>query len=200
MPPFFKSKPTTQDFLPIKEIKEGVLILKQGGWRHIFMTSSINFDLMSEEEREAVIYQFQNFLNSLEFEIQILIQSRTLNLKPYLKQLEEIEQKQENELLKIQAGEYREFIRALSEMANLISKNFYIIVPFYPPTKEMSHEEFSRWKGQLTLRSDYIINGLRPIGINAVILESEEILELLWSVYNPAELEKETMPVFPKIE
>ena len=77
----FEQKSSTQDFLPVKEIKEGVVILKQGGWRNILMASSINFDLMSKEEREAVVYQFQGFLNSLDFEIQILIQSRKLNLK-----------------------------------------------------------------------------------------------------------------------
>lgn len=195
-----RKKPTTQEFLPVKEIKRGVVILKQGGWRHILMTSSINFELISEEEREAIIYQFQRFLNSLEFEIQILVQSKKLNLKPYLKQLEETEEKQKNELLKIQAGEYKDFIKALSEMANLISKNFYIIIPFYPPIKKMDDEEFLRWESQLNLRSEYVINALRTIGINAAILRTEEILELLWSLYNPAESEKETMPVFPKIE
>jgi hypothetical protein len=195
-----KNKASTQDFLPIQEVKEGVVILKNAGWRNILMASSINFDLMSQEEREAVIYQFQSFLNSLDFEIQILIQSRKLNLKPYLKQLEEIEQTQENELLRIQAGEYKEFINALSEMTNLISKNFYIIVPFYPPAKEkLTQEDFIRWKSQLNLRSQYVMNGLRATGVNVVILESEEIIELLWGFYNPAELEKETMPVFPEI-
>jgi len=197
---FSSKKPTTRDFLPIKKITDAVVILKQGGWRNILLVSSINFDLMSGEEREAVIFQFQNFLNSLDFEIQIVVQSRKLSLKKYIKELEEIEQKQENELLAIQAGEYKDFIVALSDMANLISKNFYIIIPFYPPMKEdMAKEEFLRWKSQLTLRSEYVINGLRPIGINAEILGSEEIVELLWSFYNPSEIEKGTMPVFPKI-
>ncbi|MDD5551568.1 MAG: hypothetical protein PHI88_00140 [Candidatus Pacebacteria bacterium] len=194
------AKATTQDFVTIKKIKEDVVILKQGGWRNILMASSINFDLMSDEEKEAVIYQFQSFLNSLDFEIQILIQSRKLNLKPYLKQLEEVEAKQENELLKIQANEYREFIRSLSSMANLISKNFYIVVPFYPPVKEMSDKEFKRWKSQINLRSQYVINGLRGTGVSALLLGSDEIVELLWGFYNPDKTDKETMPIFPKID
>lgn len=194
----FETKSTTQDFLPVKEVKENVIILKQGGWRNILMISSINFDLLSEEEREAIIYQFQNFLNSLDFEIQILIESRKLNLKPYLQQLEEVKEKQKNELLRIQAEEYQDFIKSLAQMANLISKNFYIVVPFYPPMKKkMDQEEFKRWKNQLNLRSEYIINGLRPTGVNAIILEKEEIVELLWGFYNPKAAEKETMPVFP---
>lgn len=192
---------TTQDFLPVKEIKQGVVILKQGGWRNILMASSINFDLMSQEEREAVIYQFQNFLNSLDFEIQILVQSRTLNLKPYLRQLEELESKQTNELLKMQAIEYRDFIESLVKMANLISKNFYIIVPYYPPFKtEMSEKEFQRHKTQLNLRSQYVINGLRSTGVNAVLLNSEEIVELLWGFFNPDKINQETIPAFPPIE
>lgn len=193
-------KATTQDFVTIKEIKEDVVILKQGGWRNILMASSINFDLMSDEEKEAVIYQFQSFLNSLDFEIQILIQSRKLNLKPYLKQLEEVEAKQENELLKIQANEYREFIKSLSSMANLISKNFYIVVPFYPPVKKMPDKEFKRWKSQINLRSQYVINGLRGTGVSALLLGSDEIVELLWGFYNPDKTDKETLPIFPKIE
>lgn len=193
------AKATTQDFVTIKEIKEGVVILKQGGWRNILMASSINFDLMSDEEKEAIIYQFQSFLNSLDFEIQILVQSRKLNLKPYLKQLEEVETRQDNELLKIQANEYREFIRSLSSMANLISKNFYIVVPFYPPLKEMPDKEFKRWKSQINLRSQYVINGLRGAGVNALLLGSDEIVELLWGFYNPDKTGKETMPIFPKI-
>lgn len=191
---------TTQDFLPVKEIKQGVVMLKQGGWRNILMASSINFDLMSKEEREAVIFQFQNFLNSLDFEIQILVQSRLLNLKPYLKQLEEISANQTNELLKMQAEEYKEFIKSLVKMANLISKNFYVIVPYYPPLKEMTEKEFQKHKNQLELRSKYVINGLRSIGINAVLLGSEEIVELLWGFFNPDKINQEIIPMFPSID
>jgi len=196
-----KNLPTTQDFLPVKEIKQGVVILKQGGWRNILMASSINFDLMSQEEREAIIFQFQSFLNSLDFEIQILVESRLLNLKPYIKQLEEIEEKQTNELLKIQAQEYKDFIVSLAKMANLISKSFYIIIPYYPPPiSKMTDKDFKRHKEQLNLRSRYVINGLRSVGVNAVLLGSEEIVELLWSFFNPDKINQELMPVFPQIE
>jgi hypothetical protein len=193
---------TTQEFLPVREIKEGIVILKNGEWRAILIASSINFALMSPEEQEAIIYQYQNFFNSLDFNIQILIESRKLNIAGYLKSLEEIEKKQESELLRMQAAEYREFIKSLSEMVNLMSKNFYIVVPFYPLTigrKSLTEEDFARYKTQLLQRVDYVIAGLRRAGVHSIQLGNEEIVELLWSFYNPAELEKGKVPVFPGV-
>jgi len=187
--------PSTQQFLPIKEIKEGIIILKNGQWRSILMASSINFGLLSKEEQEAIIYQYQNFLNSLDFTIQILVQSRKLNITGYLKKLKEIEDQQESELLRIQAREYREFIKSLAEMTNLMTKNFYVVIPFYPP----SSKDFSRWKNQFDQRRAYVIEGLRRVGINSVPLGNEEIIELLWSFYNPSAAEKGEIPPFPEI-
>jgi len=194
--------PVTQQLIPIREIREGIVILKNGEWRAILIASSMNFALLSPEEQDAVIYQFQNFLNSLDFNIQILIQSRKLNIRGYLKSLKEIEEKQESELLRVQAKEYREFIKSLSEMVNLMSKNFYIIVPFYPMAvgkKKLSEEDFARYKTQITQRIEYVISGLRRTGIHAVQLGNDEIVELLWSYYNPADLEKGEIPVFPPV-
>lgn len=193
---------TTQEFIPIQEIRDGIVILKTGEWRAVLMASSINFALMSREEQEAVISQYQNFFNSLDFNIQILVQSRRLNISGYLKSLEEIEAKQDSELLRIQAEEYRDFIKNLAEMANLMSKNFYVIVPFYPSgigKKTLSTENFSRYKMQIDQRIDYIIAGLARTGVQSVQLGNEEILELLWSFYNPSEVEKGGVPAFPEI-
>ncbi|MFH0987741.1 MAG: hypothetical protein V1841_02535 [Patescibacteria group bacterium] len=192
--------PMTQDFINIKEIKEGIAILKNGEWRAILIASSINFALLAPDEQDAVIYQYQNFLNSLDFNIQILVQSRKLNIMSYLKDLKEVEEEQESELLKVQAKEYREFIQSLSEMVNLMSKNFYIIVPFYPLTigkKKVGTEDFARYKTQMIQRIEYIISGLRRTGVHTVQLGNEEIVELLWSYYNPADLEKGEIPLFP---
>lgn len=191
---------STQDFLPIKEIKDDIVILKNGQWRATIASSSLNFGLLSRDEQEAVIYQYQNFFNSLDFNIQILIESRKLNINAYLKELKEIEERQESELLRMQAEEYREFIKSLSEMVNLMSKNFYVIVPFYPMFATRSKEEnFNRNKTQFSDRLDYVISGLRRVGVHSVQLGNEEIIELLWSFYNPADAEKGEIPVFPEI-
>jgi len=194
--------PTTQSFLPIREIHEDVVILKDGSWRQILMASSINFALMSKEEQEAVIYQFQNFLNSLDFYIQFLVQSRRLNLDKYLKELDELITKEENELLKMQGREYREFIKSLSEMSNLMTKTFYVVVPFHPGVtkKTLSKKDFSHLKYQLDQRVAYVRAGLRRCGIFTVILKSPEIVELLWSTHHPAKFERGEIPPFPSIE
>ena len=140
--------------------------------------------------------------NSLDFNIQILVQSRKLNIIGYLRHLKEVEEKQESELLRVQAKEYRDFIKSLSEMVNLMSKNFYIAIPFYPLTvgkKKLVEEDFARYKTQITQRVEYVIAGLRRTGIHTVQLGNEEIVELLWSYYNPADLEKGEIPVFPSV-
>jgi len=193
----------TQQLIPIKEIKDGIVILKNGEWRAVLIASSMNFALLSPEEQEAVIYQYQNFLNSLDFNIQILVESRKLNIRGYLRALQEIEEKQATELLRVQAKEYREFIKSLSEMVNLMSKNFYIVIPFYPLAvgkKKLGVEDFARYKTQITQRVEYVIAGLRRTGVHTVRLGSSEIVELLWSYFNPADLEKGEIPAFPPIE
>ena len=194
--------PTTQEMLPIKEIKEGVIILKNGEWRTMLTASSINFALLAPDEQDATIYQYQNFFNSLDFNIQILIQSRKLNISGYLEKLEQIEGKQETELFRIQATEYREFIKSLSEMVNLMSKSFYVTIPFYPlmvGKKKLSRENFARYKTQIDQRVEYVIAGLRRAGIHSVRLGNEELVELLWGFYNPADLEKGKVPIFPEV-
>ena len=183
-------------------MKEGIVILKNGEWRTILMASSINFALLAPDEQEAIIYQYQNFFNSLDFNIQILVESRKLNLSSYLKTLEITEEKQESELLRIQAGEYREFIKSLSEMTNLMSKNFYVIIPFYPlmiVRKTLSDIDFARYKTQVLQRVEYVIAGLRRVGVHSIQLGNSEIVELLWSFYNLSETEKGKIPAFPSV-
>ncbi len=134
----------TQQFLEIDQIKEGTIILRNSGLRGALMVSSLNFALKSGEEQDAILYQFQNFLNSLDFSVQIFIQSRKLNITGYLEKLKELEEKQTNELLKIQTREYQEFVKSLIEAGSIMSKNFFIVVSFSPweTAKPSTYKQF----------------------------------------------------------
>src|SRR3989344_6375401 len=119
----------SQEILQIKEIRDGVLILKDGSLRVVMMASSLNFALKSGDEQTAIVMQYQNFLNSLDFTVQFFIQSRKLNIEPYIEILKGAERKQVNELLKIQIAEYVEFIRTFVRASSIVSKSFYVVVP-----------------------------------------------------------------------
>src|SRR3989344_5326224 len=120
----------TQQFLEIKDIREGILLLKNNTIRGVLMVSSINFALKSEEEQTAIIYAFQSFLNSLDFFCQIVVQSRKINITPYLDSLKDLEEKQTNYLLKKQTSSYREFIKNMVVGDTIMTKNFYVVVPY----------------------------------------------------------------------
>lgn len=204
---------TTQQLLEIGDIKDGVIILKNKALRGIIMVSSLNFALKSEEEQNAIIYQFQNFLNSLDFPIEIVIQSRRLNITGYLDRLKEMEAQQENELLKIQIAEYQRFIRNLIAGGSILSKNFFVIVPFTLielPGMEtakgflkkekvpiLSKEQFQRAKSQLWQRMEFVAIGLRRCGLQCIILNTSELIELFWSLYHPEEAEVGYYPEIP---
>ncbi|MDD5606758.1 MAG: hypothetical protein PHN37_02755, partial [Candidatus Pacebacteria bacterium] len=183
--------PSTQDFLPIKEIKDGIIILKNGGLRTILAVSSLNFALKSQEEQDAIIYQFQNFLNSLDFSCQISLQSRKLNIVGYLDKIKEIEQNETNELLKVQVSEYGKFIKKIMEGGTIMQKNFFVTVPLSSleikskkDKEEQTDEKFQRNKAQLLQRTEFVILGLRGCGLQAIPLKSLEIIELLWSLHH----------------
>ena len=161
----------TQIVLEFDQIREGVIVMKDKSLRGILMVSSLNFELKSEEEQNAIIWQFQNFLNSLDFSIQILVQTKRLNITCYLDKLKELEEKQENELLRIQISEYRKFIKDLIGGGEIFTKNFFVIVPFHPmelpgmkgkKEKEikMDEERFQRAKAQLFERMEFVAMGL----------------------------------------
>lgn len=200
-------KPTnaaTQQFLDVAEIKEDVIVLKNGALRSVLAVSSINFELKSTEEQEAVITQYQNFLNSVDFPLQILVSSRKLNMENYISFLTENEKKQPNELLRMQISEYKAFINQLISASNIMDKNFYIIVPFSPienkdkgffsnmasmfnPKKNIleKHENFETYKSQLYQRVDHIIAALSGIGLRIAPLKTQELIELMFNSYNP---------------
>src|SRR3989344_8343564 len=125
-----------QQFLDIESVREDVIILKDGGLRVILMCSSVNFALKSESEQDAIIYQYQNFLNSLDFPLQLVVHSRKLNINPYLDTLRDRQKEEENDLLKVQTAEYAEFVKSFVNMTNIMSKIFYAVVPFTPAMLE----------------------------------------------------------------
>ncbi len=199
---------STQDLIPVKKIKDGVLVLKKGGLRTILAVSTLNFALKSQEEQDSIIYQFQNFLNSLDFACQILLQSRKLNIVGYLDKIREIEKKEEDELLKVQTGEYAKFIEQIMAKGTIMQKNFFVVVPFSPieikskkskktGKKEVEEEKFQRNKSQLLQRTEFVILGLKGCGLEAVPLDSFEITELLWSLHHLSEAESGYYPEIP---
>lgn len=198
---------TTQDFVPIKEIRNGVAILKDGSMRSLLMVSSINFGLKSEDERTAIITEFQNFLNSIDFSLQIFIQSRRLDIRPYLNILEQRRLEQTNELLKVQIKEYIEFIRFFTDTHNVMTKNFFVVVPYTPPILNVKkggifssllrkkttsptsnqNDNFEENVAQLNQRINVVRGGLARVGLRNEALETEELIELYFKIFNPGE-------------
>jgi|CXWK01.1.fsa_nt_gi type IV secretory pathway VirB4 component len=205
----------TQEYVPIKEVRDGIVVLKDGSLRGLVLTSSINFSLKSDDERQATIYQFQNFLNSLDFSIQIFIQSRKLDIRPYIALMEQREKKQNNELMKIQTREYIEFIKNFTKSTNIMTKHFFIVVPYTPgplnvkpgssalsslssilpkkkgDTNTMTEEQaFAEHRAQLEQRIAVVEQGLVQCGLRMVELGTEEIVELFYKIFNPGDAEK----------
>ena len=203
---------STQDFVPIKEIRDGVVVLKDGSMVKVVLASSLNFALKSMDEREAIIIQYQDFLNSLDFTIQLVIQSRKLDIRPYLNSLEEKLSEQETELLKIQTKEYIGFIRSFTESVNIMSKSFFVVVPYSAPVFKGTDDTVSKFiqifkksenkqskakqesvnfeqsKSQLDQRVNVVVQGLSRVGVRMVVLNTEELVELFYKVFNPGEL------------
>lgn len=194
----------TQQFLDVAEVKENVILLKNGSLRLILTVSAINFELKSSEEQEAIVSQYQNFLNSLDFPLQIVITSRKLNIEKYLDFVSKQEKKQPNDLLRLQTSEYRNFIQQLVSVSDIMDKMFFLVVPFYPtesneggffsnltarlnPRKNIieKREAFDTYKNQLLQRADHIIAGLSGIGLKIAPLQTQELVELLYNSYNP---------------
>jgi hypothetical protein len=205
-----EAKNATQTYLDIAEIRDDVIVLKDGSYRSVLACSSINFDLKSEEEKNAIIYSYQAFLNSLNFPIQILIRSRRINLDNYLRSLGEHEQRQENELIRLQTAEYIEFIRRLIDVVNIMQKTFYVVVPHYPagltPTGKSGgifslfrgggstpQGKFDEGKNALKQRSSLVAQGLGAMGVRAAELKTQELVELFYEIYNPEVQQQEKL-------
>ena len=201
---------STQQFVSIQKIKDGVVYLKKGGLRRVVIVGGINFDLKSEAEQNLILSTFQNFINTLDFSVQFFIHSRKVNVERYLEKMAEHKEKEESELLKIQIEEYANFIRTFVEQNNIVSKTFFVVVPYdISATVEQAKGIFSflnKDKGdgssveqghlqQLTQRVDEVIDGLSQIGLRGVALEDEELTELFYNLYNPEFIEKKELKI-----
>ncbi len=193
----------TQQFLRLAEIRDDVIIMDDGTLRVVLTVSSTNFDLKSEEEQNALVYSYQRFLNSLEFHVQILMQSRKMDIADYTEKLKVMMEKQTNELLRMQTQEYIEFIDRLVESANVMSKNFYVIVPYETSINPAATSIFSRifgtgktkavtdreanlttYKKQLDERANTVAAALSSSGLRVVKLNTDQLIELVYNSYN----------------
>ncbi len=207
----------SQEFVPIKEIRDGVVILKDGTMRMVLMASSVNLALKSGDEQMGVLMQFQSFLNSLEFSTQIFIQSRRLDIRPYLARLDARLVQEMNDLLKVQIREYINFIKTVTESTNIMNKLFLVVIPYAPPksitategsgggmfgnlfgkkteTKsaltKSAVEAFEEARSQLEQRVGIVSQGLSRTGVRIAPLGTEELTELYYHLFNPGEDEK----------
>ncbi len=197
--------PSTKQLVEVADIRDNVVFLKNGSLRAVLEVSAVNFELKSEEEQVAILQNFQNFLNSVDFPLQIAITSRKLDIEDYLKLVDSANNTLTNELLKIQAMEYSKFVKELSDLANIMTKKFYIIVPFYifetpgktgiiksitsifkPSTavQQISDEQFSTYQGQLLQRVELTLDSLIGVGVKAKILQKDELMKIYYEIYN----------------
>jgi hypothetical protein len=195
---------STQQYLDIAEIKENTVIMRDSTMRAVVMVASVNFALKSEDEQNAIVASYVSFLNNIDFPLQIVIQSRELNIENYLNALKQKEKEQTNELLKIQTGEYINYIKELVAISRIMNKRFYVIVPYNPINDkqrgffsrffdilkpatliQVKEEKFLHRRVELTHRVDSIISGLNSMGLNAVELDTQGLIELYYNSYNP---------------
>ena len=200
----------TQEFVPIKDVRDGYITLKDGSMRAILLVASVNFALKSQDEQQAILFQFQNLLNSLDFSIQIFVESRKHDIKPYIALLEGRYKEQTNDLLKIQIQEYMGFVKQFSESENIMTKNFFVVIPYgivtlpnanpmrffkkqaekTDATKKAEGEQFEESREQLEERVAVVEQGLKRCGIRVAQLDTEGVTELFYKLFNPGETEK----------
>ncbi len=209
----------SQRYLDIAEIREDVLIMKDGTLRAVLLVSSINFALKSVDEQNAVVQAYMQFLNGIDFPIQVVIQSRRMNIDAYLRAMEEQEKVQTNELLKKQTHDYRAFIKQLVQLGEIMQKRFFVTVPFNPASDKqkgffekmgeilspasairMSDEKFQKHKFTLGLRVSQVSQGLSSMSLNAVQLDTQSLIELFYNVYNPELIQTQPMADTAKLQ
>ena len=207
-----KVSASTQKYVDIGEIKEDIVVMRDGTMRVVLLISSINFALKSEEEQNAIIGSYVSFLNNISFPLQIIIQSRELNIEDYIIRLKEKEKEQTNELLKMQTGDYISYIQELVSMSKIMNKRFYIVIPYNPlsdkqkgffprlfdlfrpdSTIKMKEKVFNNRRKEIMRRVDNVRGGLNSMGLNSVQLDTQSLIELYYNTYNPVTSANEKM-------
>lgn len=209
---------STQQFVQFDHIRNGIVVLKNGDLRVILEVFAMNFGLKSIEEQEAIVYAYQNFLNSLDFDLQIVVHSRRMDIGPYLDALNQQARTQENPLLKNQIEEYVEFVQSFVEDANIMAKRFFVVVPYSmlqgarksggigaafsslfgskAKTIHLNSEHFKTSRTQILQRVDFVSRSLDQVGLATRMLETVDLLRLFWETYNPARRDEgEYIPV-----
>lgn len=213
---------STQNTLQIAEIRDGVAIMHDGSFRTVLMAKSINFDLMSPEERDSVEYAYQNFLNSLYFDIQIYVHSSIIDMGPYIQKLEKIRTEHDNLLLAVMMGDYIDFVNAIADQTNVMDKKFYVIIPYYNSIESISIKKSSssffttvfgqkdkkitinehtleEAKTELTKRAATVMDGLLECGVKSIPLDTEELIELYYDSYNPDTATRQRLKSFSEL-
>ncbi len=214
-----KSMPSAQRHLPLAEIKNDTIVLKDGTLRAALMVSSINFALKNEDEQNAIVAAYVSFLNGLDHPLQIVVQSRALFIKPYLEKLVKYEQEQSNELLRVQIADYRSFVAQLVELGEIMSKQFYVLIPYDPLSNKkrsfwsrlgealnpamsvkVKEERFLKRKHDLDMRVRQIESGLRGMGLETARLDTQSLIEMFYATFNPDIALSERLPRAEQIQ
>lgn len=208
LPPPPSNPNSTQNTLQIADIRDGIVIMNDGSYRAVAMVRAINFDLMSPQEREAVEYSYQGFLNSLYFQVQIFVRSQKVDIRPYIQKLDKIRSEHDNMLLALLMEDYIDFMSDLALQSNIMNKRFYVVIPFFPTIdtqkavavsknlmtgmfgkKEeritISEPELEKAKSELRNRVQAVLNGLLQCGVQGLPLDTQELIELYYDYYNP---------------
>lgn len=200
-----KSQSSAQSFVPIRDIKDGVVVLKNGQLNMVMLASSINFALKSADEQAAILRQFQSFLNTIDFSLQIYVQSRRLDIKPYLELLAKREDTQDNDLMRIQLREYMNFVGTFVKEVDIMSKSFFVVVPYTPINTDIKSNlsgifgkknvsvtvadaSFTEHKIQLEQRVSVVEQGLNRLGVRTMTLQDEALVELYYHIFNPGDI------------
>lgn len=217
---------STQNTLQIAEIRDGVVIMNDGSFRSVVMVKSINFDLMSPAEREAVEFSYQGFLNSLYFPVQIFIRSQKVDIQPYIEKLDKIRTEHDNMLLAVLMDDYLNYIDSIAAQTNIMDKKFYVVIPFFPvaestkplaPTKGLfdgvfnlfnntkthvviNEKELEDAKAELRNRVQAVLGGLLQCGVQGLPLDTQELIELYYDTYNPDTATRQQLKNFDDLQ
>ncbi|CAN5395177.1 hypothetical protein BH09PAT4_BH09PAT4_00060 [soil metagenome] len=178
-----KTKQSARGQIGIKGVRDGVLLLPGGEYRAVLQVSSLNFELKSEEEQDAIIDTYESFLNSVGSSLQILIRTREIDMDKYLEDLALRLDDEAEAIYREQLRTYDEFIRSLITNNKILTRHFYIIVPY----KATAKADFELVKEQLNLKLDIVGKGMTRIGMHTKELSSLELLDLFYSFYSPTQ-------------